>query len=451
MDTSPAINEDLPRDLGNGLLLRRSTRADAEPLAEFNRWVHRDPGIVEPDDSVAAWTRDLLSGRHPTFGEGDFSLIVEKDTGRIVSALNLISQTWSYAGIPFGVGRIELVGTAPEYRGRGLIRTQFDVVHKWSAARGEMVQSITGIPYYYRQFGYEMALDLDGRRMCYKAAVPALKEGQAEAFVLRRVTKADLPFVMSLDADASRRSLISMVRDERLWHYELFERSPRNTWLVEWRIVQSADGSAMGLVGYIGNPWDANRLAIMALELAPGWSYVESAASILRGLKAEGEAVFAARGKPFEILSFHLGESHPFYEANHDRLGLIRPAYAWYIRVPDLVGFLRHVAPAFEERLARSWAAGHTGVLKLSFYRRGVKLALARGRFTAIEPWLPVPHDDEGDAGFPGLTFLQMLFGYRDFAGLRAAFPDCWAGGDETRGLLNALFPRQPSDFLALA
>ena len=42
-----------------------------------------------------------------------------------------------------------------------LSRIQFEEVHKWSAERGETVQAITGIPFYYRQFGYEMALDLD--------------------------------------------------------------------------------------------------------------------------------------------------------------------------------------------------------------------------------------------------------------------------------------------------
>jgi hypothetical protein len=31
----------------------------------------------------------------------------------------LISQTWTYGGIPIAVGNPELVGTHPEYRGRG--------------------------------------------------------------------------------------------------------------------------------------------------------------------------------------------------------------------------------------------------------------------------------------------------------------------------------------------
>ncbi len=84
---------------------------------------------------------------------------------KIVSSLNLIPQTWSYEGIEFGVGRPELVGTLPEFRGKGLVRAQFDEIHKWCIERNMPVQAITGIPYFYRQFGYEMALDLVGAQV----------------------------------------------------------------------------------------------------------------------------------------------------------------------------------------------------------------------------------------------------------------------------------------------
>ena len=119
-------------------------------------------------------------------------------SGKIVSSLNLISQTWSYAGIPFGVGRPELVGMLPEYRNRGLVRLQFEVVHGWSAQRGELVQAITGIPYYYRQFGYEMGLDLDIGRFGYKPHVPRLKDGETESYRIRPAVEADLGFISSL-------------------------------------------------------------------------------------------------------------------------------------------------------------------------------------------------------------------------------------------------------------
>src|SRR5512143_932988 len=174
------------RELGDGLILRRSSPADADALADFCARVHSDAGPEEPDEQVRAWTHDLLAKPHPTFRADDFTVIAQAATGRIVSTMNLIPQTWTYEGIPFGVGRPELVGTLPEYRNRGLIRLQFDEIHKWSAERGELVQAITGIPFYYRLFGYEMALDLTGRRLGYEANVPKLKEGEKEPFIIRR-------------------------------------------------------------------------------------------------------------------------------------------------------------------------------------------------------------------------------------------------------------------------
>ena len=96
MTDSPPI---LPRDLGDGLVLRRSTPADAEALAEFNKLIHRDPGVAEADEPVAAWTRDLLTRAHPTFNPDDFTIVEDTRIGKIVSSLNTISQTWAYGGI----------------------------------------------------------------------------------------------------------------------------------------------------------------------------------------------------------------------------------------------------------------------------------------------------------------------------------------------------------------
>ena len=70
-----------------------------------------------------------MSGKHPSFGVGDFTIVEDIRSGDIVSSMNLIDQTWTYAGIPFEVGRPELVGTLPAHRNRGLVRKQFEVIH----------------------------------------------------------------------------------------------------------------------------------------------------------------------------------------------------------------------------------------------------------------------------------------------------------------------------------
>ncbi|MCX7682892.1 MAG: hypothetical protein N2508_13170 [Anaerolineae bacterium] len=38
-----------------------------------------------------------------------------------------------------------------------------------------MVRAITGIPFYYRQFGYEMTMTLNGGRAGYRMHVPSLE------------------------------------------------------------------------------------------------------------------------------------------------------------------------------------------------------------------------------------------------------------------------------------
>ena len=182
----------LPIDLGDGLVLRRGSAHYSERLSDFNARVHSDDGWDKPDEPLRTWVMDMASGTHPTFRVCDFTLVEDTRRDMIVSSLSLISQSWSYEGIPFPAGQPELVGTHPEYRRRGLIRAQFDVVHRWSAERGQLVQGIVGIPWYYRQFGYEMALDCGGGRGGYEPNIPKLKENETEPYRVRQATGADL-------------------------------------------------------------------------------------------------------------------------------------------------------------------------------------------------------------------------------------------------------------------
>ena len=94
--------------------------------------------------------------------------------------------------------------------------------------------------------------------------------------------------------------------------------------------------------------------------------------------------------------------------------------------------------------MARSITPGYTGELKLSFYRQGIRLTFDDGRVANAEAWL-LSHEDSGSAAFPGLTFLQLLFGYRTLDELQAAFTDCWVEDDDARALIEALFPKLPS------
>jgi hypothetical protein len=435
------------RDLGNGLVLRRSTPEDADALSEFNGQIHGDDELDARH--IAAWTRDLLTRPHPTLRPDDFTIVEETATGRIVSSMNLIPQTWSYEGIEFGVGRPELVGTAPEFRNRGLVRLQFDEVHKWSAERGHKVQIITGIPYYYRQFGYEMALDLTGRRIGFEANVPKLKDGEEEAYRIRTATEADLPFIAGLYHRAVQRHAIACVRTTEIFKYELDGQSEENADHYQMYLIEDLEGESVGYFQHSTWLWNTGIMAIW-YELKPGVSWLAVTPTVIRRLWDKGQEYAKRDGRTCSSFGFMLGVSHPAYEALGKSLPEVRPPYAYYMRVPDLVDFLNHIKPALEKRIAESIAVGHSREIKISFYREGLKLVIEKGRLTTVEAWKPSP-EDEGAIAFPDRTFLQILFGYRSYDELRQSFADCWCDSQEVYALINILFPKKLSDVFPVA
>jgi hypothetical protein len=445
--TQPAT---ILRELGDGLVLRCSTPADADRLAEFNSIIHSDFGPETPDERIGFWVRDLLTRPHPTFDPADFTIVEDTRTGKIVSSLNLITQTWSYGGIPFGVGRPEVVGTHPDFRKRGLVRLQFEEVHDWSRNRGQVVQAITGIPNYYRQFGYEMALDLGGGHVGFEPQLPRLKEGEVETYRIRPAVENDISFLVQVKAHADKRSLVTCLLDENNWRYEMLGTSPKNVNRSEIRIIETVLGEP---VGYLTHPWFNwdNGLVMTSYELKPGVAWMAVTPAVARYLWKTSQEYAVISGKPVSSYGFWLGLNHPSYEVFREKLPRIRDPYAFFLRVPDLAGFLRLVTPVLENRLAASeLVIGHTGKLRLNFYRSGVELNFERGRMTGIDSFIPTSSQD-GDAAFPDLSFLQLLFGYRSFDELQLSFADCWDRSEEARVLVNMLFPKQPSFVLPVA
>ena len=435
------------KELGDGLVLRKSSVEDAEALADFNARVHSDFGPDTPSEEIRVWTQDLLLRPHPTFKPDDFTVVEDTQNRKIVSAMNLIDQTWSYGGIAFEVGRPELVGTLPEYRNRGLVRAQFDVIHQWSTERGQQLLGITGIPYYYRLFGYEMAMDLGGGRVSFRRFVPRLKEGEEEPFPIRPARPADLGFIANLYEQSGRRYLVNCLRDEALWLYELEGKSPANANRVEINIIETPGGEPVGYLTHFCTNWGTAHVA-NAFEIKPGVPWNRVTHSVMRFLMATGERLASEEGKlaEFDGLGFWLGREHPVYLVLHDSLPRIRKPYAWYLRVPNLPGFVQHVAPVLEQNLVESPYQGYSGELKLTFYRDGLLLGFEQGRLVKIEAYHPAPVGHSGDAGFPDLTFLQLLFGYRSLSELSEAFADCFFENDDAFGLIEALFPKKLSN-----
>ncbi len=436
------------KDLGAGLILRRSSPDDADALADFNARVHSDDSPEKPDERLAAWTRDLLTRPHPTFSPDDFTIVEETSSGRIVSSMNLIPQTWAYEGIPFGVGRSELVGTLPEFRKRGLIRIQYEEFHKWCDERGLVVQAITGIPYFYRKFGYEMALDLSGGRFGHEAHVPKLKDDEKEPYFLRLATTADIPFIAEVYEQTQGRYPIVCQRTPEIWRYELEGRSEKHIGRMEYRIIEDTNGET---VGFLAHPHFLvmDGAFAFAYELKAGVSWLAVTPSVVRYLWETGQAYAKRDGRSSNSFGFLLGMQHPVYATLGTKLPSYDRPYAWYLRVTDLPGFICHIAPALEKRLAGSIAAGHTGKIRINRYDHILVLQFEHGKLTGVEKETRKA-SDFGDLGLPELTILQMIFGRASFMELHNIVPDVYYDKEEAAILFDILFPKKHSNVLGV-
>lgn len=461
--STPLADPTYVGDLGNGLICRWSTEADQTRIGEFMGMVFRRSADEPLNIRTADEVRIFMSEGFPYMGPGDIAIVEDwnKPDHPVVACTCLWRHRWSYGGIEFGVGRPENVATDPAYRNRGLVRALFDMVHARSAAEGHLVQAITGIPYFYRQFGYEYVLDLGGQRNVQIALIPDKKGDEPEPYRLRLATIEDIPDLEVLYNQRRRASLVWHEATTPYWHFQISgwdepavcaKDALSVGFFGRLYMIVDQQGKTCGYTWLAAKRWDQD-LRVYAIELQPHLHWSTVMTSLLRTLRPYGEALPRVNSDtgPFTAISFHFGRSHPVYDVLGKALApYYEPPYAWYLRVPDVLAFVRHIAPVLEERLAASPLVGHTDTLQIDFYRGGLQLGFDQGRLVKVEPWRAPAFGDEAHAGCPPLIFLQLLFGYRSLTELRAVFPDVWANEDAVL-LINTLFPKEPSTVYSLS
>jgi predicted acetyltransferase len=145
-----------------------------------------------------------------------------------------------------------IVGTLPAYRNRGLVRTLVNHL-KDMLAEGEYdLSHLGGIPYFYRQFGYEYALPLEGNWHLPLCQIPSAAKN-APAYTFRDATTDDIPTLMEMNEVATRDLNISAVREPEVWRYQIEHQTETDSGAYallmvgpsgKWRAMSASKGSA---------------------------------------------------------------------------------------------------------------------------------------------------------------------------------------------------------------
>ncbi len=429
--------------------IRFCTPADTEAVSKIIKTTFLD------FDEFGEWAHMIMDGTHPTACPADTVVAVENASGEIVSAVPCVRQMFSYSGIPLPVMNMQIVGTLPEHREKGLLRAQVDAILKHAKQAGIQAVVVFGIAGFYRKLGFLPLLPYTGGRV-YAAAhlkrrFPA-KEN--ETVSLRPVERCDLPFLARLHQCSTRRYLISFPYDQAYWKLVTFDYFERNRDQI--RLITGAAGARLGTVSHVRG--GGEEFAAFNLELMPGVSYLETLPPVLRALCSIGEEYARSKENPtaLESLYLALGPSHPAYAFLEDVPQRSMPNTMGYIRLVDLPGFLRHIAPVLEERIANSPVCGYSRQVKIELYYRkeGLVLHFEKGRLAdvcsqEIEGYKLLC--DRADIEMPEQDFVRLLMGQVSVDELALNFREVntWNGQEglapEFKILLRTLFPKQES------
>jgi len=415
------------RDLGDGLVLKSvADERDAQRVAEFDGVIH-DPGVRD-------MARELILN-HPDTRPEHWLYVEDTSTAQVVSSICLIPWKLRYDNVTLNAGEVGIVGTLESYRRRGLVRAQFlrhaELLHEG----GYDLSHIQGIPYFYRQFGYEYAMPLEGGWRVDLHLVPSQDEGASQALAFRQVETAgsageqDLRTLVRLYDAAAQDLNISVQRDEAIWRY-LLGPSRKTEMTAETWLIERENGMPAGYIRISEHGFGDGLILSEVSQLD-----ADAALAVLRQLKT----LALQRERPF--IRLNIPAQSTLVQVARTLGAHDTGTYAWQIHLPNVGQFLRKIGPIFERRIAESPYAGLTQTLRFGTYREAFELCFQEGKLAEINA---LGTHGWGDIRVPPFLVAPLLLGHRTLEELHHIHADVGMNS-KWQHLFEILLPRVDS------
>jgi predicted N-acetyltransferase YhbS len=393
----------------DGIVLRGARQDDLEQILELT---DARGGPEDLPEARAAFTH----------ADGHRQFYVAFDGDRLASVLALWQESIRLGSTRLPAGQMDFVATATDYEHRGLARDLVAVAHQVSAGRGDLLQILVGIPYFYRQFGYRYVIPIPG----YYTVRPETRIDVPKGVVVREATRADRGTLEALQDRAQASAGVAMGHSDSAWEWMFSSET------VTLKLAERA-GEAIGTARVAPEEDDENRAlsevatsdASVVLALVDDVRGPSGARTVRVTERADGVVQNALSG-----LAEHRDNGEEFL-----------------LRVPDPVALLDAVRSELSARLAASAFATEKGEHLISFYSSSVTLSYDNGTITAVKrgPAVQAPVHG-GGSGVPPDLVRDLVFGPHGAEALDDLYPDLNLG--RRRGLMSVLFPPQRADIL---
>ncbi|KAF9154529.1 hypothetical protein BGX20_004645 [Mortierella sp. AD010] len=313
------------------------------------------------------------------------------------------------------------------------------MIHPASDARGDVIQVISGIPYFYHQFGYEYGITPRSARRIddFSKTIPELdlsKQGEGEKneqqFLLRIPTLEDVPYLVKMSTPEKLRNQaeVGLVYDEAYWRYTIHgvietAESKFDISRESRIIVDAKTGQDCGIVVTKKSAaFPGPALAVHVFVLQDDYHYRDALYPVLRqmieisnqpnawerkeqerlinsqqqGNESNSEDNNNSKKEQLQSLILSMDPDHPVMKLLESKSKLLPMRTKLYVRILSYAKFILKVAPILEKRLKGSYLAGISVTLHFNFFKKvegssgkGLEIVIKDGKIiSASDDWV---------------------------------------------------------------
>jgi hypothetical protein len=406
------------------------TDEELEELLAFHAKVH-------PDDDPEELKRQVE--RLPGFGRKLNFFLRDVETGMIVSSLNAIPGIWSYDGIPLRNLELGWVGTLKEHRRKGLVRALYGHFEKLLHDGEYDISTIQGIPYYYRQFGYDFVIPMDPTLWMSTTQLPTINEKTPPPYMeisCREAERKDLDVLIELYDENNRQVQVYAARGRELWEVQ---EETKQVYESEFRTFVFEDKE--GVIGYLRLLANKPSSGLYGSNMRVIESSIRTYEGVMRALQM---VKLEAKKHEFHQVGFVGTPSNNLHKIVQDLGGQILGEWKHQLRVPDILRFLQKISPVLEKRLVGSMFEGLTRDLTINTFRHCYGLKFVDGKIESIKDTGMQEVDESRGFRAPPMDLIRLVFGVHDIDEIKHNNID-FIVSRELKSLVATLFPKSES------
>ncbi len=379
------------KKLDDGLIMKSvSSIEDVEKLVLFTKLIHGE-------ENDARLIKTLIL-EHPYSKPNYFLFIENEKDNTIVSSLCLIPWIWRYKEVEIRTGEMGFVGTLKEYRNKGLIRLLNKRFVELLIRDEFLMSHIQGIAFFYKQFGYEYAIPLEGGFRIDPHYVEETLVGNSQKIKFRKATKMDIPILEIIYEKSALKFDITSIREEQIWNFLLGPAMSCDSTMEIWNILDENDN----ITGYFRITQVGFGEGLILTEVS-NLTYV-IAQAVLKKLKD----LCKEYNKPFIRLNIHQNTTLTKVALNLGAINLGH--YAWQIKIIDLKKFIEKMSNILEKRIKSSAFKNLTEKIVINLYRVAIELNFIDGKIKNID--LVQFSRNDGFLRIPPNLFIPLVLGY---------------------------------------